>query len=1123
MQLISDYILHSPSDLITFMESPYASAMERRALFDISLSQQRDPADPILASLSQKGNEHEEAYADSLRDDGHDIFEIPRSGRETMHRLTVEAMRKGHDIIAQGYLKKHNFAGLSDFLYKVPGRSKFGDYHYEAWDTKLAKKVKPYFAMQLCCYSEMLAELQGIRPKEMVVVTGDNKEHRFRVDHFFTYYRNLKNAYLEFHKSDLSDLPSAVDSRSYGLWTQRALQELEKLQHLSLVANMRQSQIKTLNQHGILTMGQLAKHDGDKPANIGKETFARFKEQARLQISSKGKSTPDYEVVDHKKFEQPRGLNLLPPASPMDIYFDIEGYPLIDGGLEYLWGASYKIGDNRTTFKDFWAHDQDQEKRAFDAFMQWVWARWQADPSMHIYHYASYEVTAVRKLMGRYGIWEDEVDTLLRNHVFVDLYKLVRHGLIVGEPRYSIKNIEHLYRAARDTDVASGGDSVLVYEAWRENPDGLDWQSSKILNGIRDYNIDDCDSTLELTDWLRERQSEKDIPYKQPNKPGEMPPRIGVQEKYELRDNLLEVADEADDENLKSFYQTIAWSLEFHRRENKPVWWRYFDRMGQTELDLYDDYECLAGLARTKTEAFKATPKARNLVYEYEFDAHQPFKGSAKSFKAIEDDTQTLTTESDFSDLESGLIGLKAKNEPQLRLNVVPSDVISPKPIPSAIEDVAKRILENGPSEDAISDFLLRRAPRMSGRAGGAIVDPSKDLVAETVEAAQSLQNSYLCIQGPPGAGKTYTASRIIGALVKDGKKVGVASNSHKAITNLLVGASKYCKSENIRAHIVKGGGDKDDPDLELNGIVYTSSIRNFAATPGSVFGGTAWAFSNEDAVDAFDFLFIDEAGQVPVSNLIGMSRSTQNIIMMGDQMQLAQPSQGVHPGDSGDSILNYLLGEEQTIDEDMGIFLPITFRMHPDVTAVISEQVYEDRLRSAPYTKRHEVQILGPRITKKAGVCYIPVEHEGREQDSPEEVTEIRKIVKELIGSELWEKDGKPRKLSLDDILFIAPYNMQVRRLQEALGSEAKVGSIDKFQGQEAPVVIISMCTSDATQSARGLEFVFSKNRLNVAVSRAEALAIVVGHPDLAHTKVNSLRQMELVNFFAEIVERGK
>ena len=396
-------------------------------------------------------------------------------------------------------------------------------------------------------------------------------------------------------------------------------------------------------------------------------------------------------------------------------------------------------------------------------------------------------------------------------------------------------------------------------------------------------------------------------------------------------------------------------------------------------------------------------------------------------------------------------------------------------------------------------------------------------MLTSVIEAVRHLEGSYLCIQGPPGAGKTYTAKHIIARLLRDGKKVGIASNSHKAINNLLAGVADQVAAEGFPARLVKAQQGGDDELARRGDIELISGVRDLAISGALCFGGTAWAFASPLVRGEFDYLFVDEAGQVSVANLIGMSAATRNIVLMGDQMQLSQPIQGSHPGESGLSVLDYLLQGKATIPPDLGVFLPKTYRMHPDVCRVISEQVYDGRLGSDAATSGYVVQPKGPIIRKASGICFVPVEHEGNTQGSDEEAEIIRQIVRELIGTPVWPgEDGRPRTLTLRDILFVAPYNYQVNKLKAALGPGARVGSVDKFQGQEAPVVILSMCTSDAAESPRGIEFLFSKNRLNVAISRAQALAIVVANPKLATTAVTRLEQMEQVSFFAQLVSSG-
>lgn len=1119
MQHINSAWLFSPSDLTTFMESPYASAMERLRHVDPSVAGLMDPVDQLMARLQKKGVEHEKEIDRSLQEQGLDIVRIDGSTEEAAEK-TLAAMQEGREVILQGYLTRDNFGGYADYLVKVPGHSSLGDWHYEVWDSKLSHTVKPYFIVQICCYVDMLESVQGVKPKELAVKLGNGETERLPVANYYAYYKTLKKRFLSFHENFDGTHPDPAVSKAYGRWSQWAEKQLLEKDHLSQVARLTRTQIKNLEKAGIHTMTDLSETTVDRVPGMGEAVFKKAIKQASLQIASKGSEKPVYELLPHEEGSV-RGLALLPPASRNDVYFDIEGYPSIDGGLEYLWGNTYVDESGERCFKDFWAHDHAEEKVAFEAFIDWIFERWLEDPHMHVYHYANYEIAAIRKLMGRYGTREEQVDNLLRNNVFVDLYKVVSGGLMVGTPNYSIKSVELLYRGKRDTEVGNGADSIIVYEDWRENPDGTTWQTSKVLNDIRDYNIDDCDSTLELTEWLRKQQEGHGIQYLVPAGEGEKEIAEEVTEITKLRDTLLAEAQALKERDAQkaSLLEVLAWSLEFHRRENKPTWWRLFDRMGLSQHELYEDVDCLAGLTRTNTPATKtSTRKNAASLLEYQFDPDQEFKGTAKQFYVLgEDNLRVAVAEYLPGD---GLIVLRSTKELPDFMDLVPDEYVRPAPIPGAIQDVVMRLYDGDFPRCAITDFLTRSRPRITGNQEGPIVQNEDDLLAEVIDAAANLEGSTLCIQGPPGAGKTYTAKHIIGELLKRGKRVGISSNSHKAILNLLEGAARYCEESGIAGQFVKVGGDKDEAVYDLPNVSWVQKVTDNYL--GDCTGGTAWAFCNDDVVGQYDYLFIDEAGQVSVANLIGMSRSTKNIILMGDQMQLGQPIQGSHPGESGMSILEYLLEGHATIPEDLGVFLPKTYRMHPEVTKLVSAQVYEDRLSSAESAARHTVSVEGPTIRSRAGICYLPVEHEGNTQGSDEEAAAVQELVGELIGAEYWPEEvgGAPRIIGWEDILIVAPYNLQVNKLKAALGPQARVGSVDKFQGQEAPIVIMSMCASDAVDSPRGVEFLFSKNRLNVALSRAQALAIVVGHPELAHTPVTKPEQMELINFYCEVVE---
>ena len=1127
MYKVSEQFVYSPSDLCRFMSSPFASWVERYSIEVPDHNYVRDETDAMLGLLQDKGEAHEAGLLDEFRSQGRDIAVIDGESVEEKRRNTLVAMEAGAEIIFQACLQKLPFRGYADFLVRVPGDSRFGDYHYEVWDTKLSKTPKPYFAVQLCSYAEMLAEDQGCYAKDIAVALGSGELCRLPASDYLFYYQHLKHQFLQVEADfDPNEMPDPAESRSWGDWAGMAEQLLLDRDHLSQVATINRGQIKAIEKAGFFTASDLASTDVQAIPKITPSVFQRLKAQARIQKQSEGHDTPAFEVLVPAPGDA-KGLALLPPLSPMDVYFDIEGFPLIEGGLEYLWGNTYFDMQGERKFKDFWAHDSIQEKQTFQDFIHWVYERWQRDPSMHIYHYANYEIAACRRLMGRYGVCEHEVDELLRNEVFVDLYKIVRHGLLVGEPRYSIKNIEHLYRGKRQTEVGSGSDSVVVYEQWRENPDGDTWQTSKVLNDIRDYNIDDCDSTQELVDWLRKQQATYGIEYigKTTVEQTEIPEEVTA--RIQLRNELLARAEGERDDNPQQAMITelLAWLLEFHRRQEKPVWWRLFDRLGMTEDELVDDLDCIVLCERNDREPFKATPRARQFCFEYRFDTSQDFKEpriGGTMFLLGHDDLKVTLVEFDANE---GVLSVKAADEPPTVISLVPNDIVRASPIPESIEHVVRAYTEGGLGECAILDFLQRRAPRIKGHVDGVIVDESRgpSVLDQVIKQVLNLDNSYLCIQGPPGAGKTYTGKHLIAELVKQDKRIGICSNSHKAINNLLFCVAEHCRDEGVDAHCCCT--KETDPDeiaaLDIKVIANKDLANNLQ--PGCVLGTTAWGFARDDMAEQLDYLFVDEAGQVAVANLVAISRSTSNLVLKGDQMQLGQPVQGTHPGESGQSVLEYLLQEHATIPPELGVFLGTTFRMHPTVNQFISGAIYEGRLHTANGNEQQVVRVpegYKGLLNKEAGILFHSVEHEGNSQASEEEAAVIADMAHQLLGREFVDRDGKVGTIGWEHILFVAPYNHQVAILKQTLGDEAKIGSVDKFQGQEAPIVFLSLCASDIHEAPRGVSFLLDKNRINVAISRAQSLAIVVASPKLALDFHGNLEDMKLVNLFARLIE---
>lgn len=1146
MFLQNNQWIYSPSDLTTYMDSPFASWMTRYTMLHPQTRQFQDLNDTLAQTLQQKGFVHEAEVLQSIVQ-GKTVINIadtPWQGSDKFsahHAATVQAMQDGVEVIYQGALACGVFQGYSDFLLKVEGASRLGDYHYEVWDSKLALSVKPYFVVQLCCYAEMLWHIQGCLPDKIHVVLGSHTRESLRTTDYYYYYLALKERFL--HSQALfnpAQQPDPYDSRAYGNWSGYAEQWLQDQDHLCQIANITRNQVKKLGNAGINTCAELMAHQGSV-SKLNSIVLEKLQKQAQLQRDSQGLTQPKFELIAPETGAV-SALAQLPPASLNDVYFDIEGFPLIEGGLEYLWGNTYFDNQGCRQFKDFWAHTQQQEKAAFRDFIQWVYARWKADSSMHIYHYANYEIAACRRLMGRYGVCEFEVDQLLRHGVFVDLYKIVRGGLMIGASSYSIKKVEHLYRSARNTVVGDGGDSIVVYEQWRERwlagEAGSDWTQDATLSSIRDYNKDDCDSTQELVAWLRGQMAMAGIEHCATVQVDESEAVEEVTELSRLRDQLFERADAmaTTDPEQAALARLFGQCLEFHRREQKPMWWRMFDRMGAGIDELEDDADCLAYCQRTAFPAFKSTPRAKNLSYQYQFPPDQEWKQSAKNYYVLgEYDANgkllKVELEPEHSNIEAGLIVVRAKTEPPAIINLIPDEYVNADPIPAAIQAVAEKLLVEGAQKQAIYDFLLHTTPRITTLGTGAAIVSEKDPVKrlqQIIDAVVNLDHSYLTIQGPPGTGKTYTAKHIIARLLQANKRIGISSNSHKAINNLLFGVADYCQAKGIAAGFFCTSNTDEDRVAALDiTVLKNNKIISGLPAGACVVGSTAWGFSRDDLVEQFDYLFIDEAGQVAVANLIAMSRSASNLVIMGDQMQLGQPSQGTHPGQSGLSILDYLLGDTPAIPPHMGVFLDTTYRMHSAVNRFISAAIYDGKLLSDSSNDRQSLIVRPtagnpyPALTDSVnGIVFVPVVHEGNMAASEEEVAEIVRLVSVLQGGEYTDKDGVSRLVTMQDMLFVSPYNYQVSLLRRALGAQAKVGSVDKFQGQEAPIVFFSMCSSNADESPHGFEFLYNKNRINVAISRAQVLAIVVGNPALFCPAVNTIERMKQANLVSRLQE---
>jgi predicted RecB family nuclease len=1051
----------SPSDVTSYLACEHLTQLERQVALGRLVKPERD--DPEGELVKRKGLEHERAYLDSLRVAGRTVAEIelePDLDFERAARETEEALRAGVDVVFQGVFVDGDWRGVADFLERQ------ADGSYEAVDTKLARNAKPAHVLQLCFYTEQLARLQGRDPARMHVQLGSGERASFRPEEFGAYYRRVRARFLDFVSFDRETEPYPVAFCDWCDFRPLCDEWWERADHLSRAARLTRRHFRLLRDAGITTLAGLARSEGPVDG-IDPAILHRLREQAALQLAARETGRQDYRLVEPTPGT---GLALLPPPSRGDLFFDLEGNPFWDatGSLEYLWG--WTDADGR--FGALWARDRDEERRAFERFVDLVHARLAGDPALHVYHYASYETTVLRRLMGRYGTREREVDDLLRRGVFVDLYAVVRNGVRVSQPRYGLKNMEAFLELRRQAKVKEGGASIVMFEEWMRTGDDA------ILGQIAAYNEEDCRATHLLRDWLLERQREAlarfgSFPVPEPEQPSEERPEHA--ERAALRENLL-----AAGETL------AAELLAYHRREEKPVWWAFFDRIEKTPSELVEDADSIGCLEL----AGGPEPVKKSLAWTLTYPPQEHKIGAGQEVI----DPATGGGAGDVLSVDREERRLLLKRGPKFEDVPLPEALIPGGPFRTPLQKDALarlgRSLLAGDRRYPALESILRREPFPA---------PVQTTDLEQMKAlVLGLDGRHLFVQGPPGSGKTWTGGRLISHLLAEGKTVGVASMSHKAIHKLLEAVEEAGLSVPARKKASAG-----NPESFYPGEAIENVTDGEAAHGVPLVAGTAWLLCHQSFDGVLDYLFLDEGGQVSLADALAMGTCARNVVLLGDPNQLGQVLQGAHPGGTAVSVLEHLLGDETTIPENRGLFLERTYRLHPDVCAYVSEAFYGGRLESDERTAARTTPF-------GTGLRYLAVEHEGRRQESPEEAGRVAEEVERLLGAGM-----RPEQL-----IVVAPYNAHVNLLRQVVRRDVPVGTVDKFQGQEADVVLYSMASSSGEDIPRSLEFLFSRNRLNVAISRARCLAYLVASPRLLEVDAKTIGHMRLANALCRFVE---
>ncbi|MCL8207391.1 MAG: TM0106 family RecB-like putative nuclease [Actinomycetia bacterium] len=777
------------------------------------------------------------------------------------------------------------------------------------------------------------------------------------------------------------------------------------------------------------------------------------------------------------------------------------GDPFAEGGsLEYLWGW---VEADSGAYRCLWAHDPAAESEAFAAFVDRVTERLERWPDLHVYHYAAYEASALRRLAGRHGTREAEVDRLLRGGVLVDLYRVVRQALRASTESYSIKALEALYRPAKRTGaVRDAGASVVAYRAWRATGD------EALLEAIRAYNEDDCRSTAALRDWLEARREEAGLgPADRPApEDGEPPPRVREREARETAQAAGLMGHAAGDEAAA----VLAGLVGYHRREGRAAWHAHYRRLEATPEELLEDPEAIANLEPDRDEEG---------LWRFRFDPAQETKRRAGD-KVWDPATGRMAGVIRRLDPAAGVVALEPARDAPPPRHLIAEPPVGDAVVAAAVGRVAASVAAagwEGTPYRAAAALLRRRPPA----ALATMADFARDPVDAAVRCACAMDGGCLAVQGPPGTGKTHLGGALVAALLRAGRTVGVTAQSHKVIGQLLeavwrawgLGEPPPAVHKAPEAQAARLPGLETADDYARVARAFTRGARLVA--------GTAWLFARPEWDQRLDVLVIDEAGQFALADAVAAATAARSLVLLGDPRQLPQVVEGHHPPGAAVPALGHWLGERATMPAGHGLFLPVTRRLHPAIAAFVSAIAYEGRLASHPACEGQ--RIVGPPPWGGAGLRWIPVAHAGRATSSPEEADAVAWAVEQLLQCSWVGPDGVERPVTLDDVLVVAAFNAQVGRLEARLPRGARVGTVDRFQGQEAAVAIYSLAASDAEQVPRGLEFLLSLNRLNVAVSRARALAVLVCSSALLEAAPDDPDRLLLVNALCEFARRAQ
>lgn len=1164
MFALDDDIVISATDLTVALTCEYA--LLRRVDEVLERAPRLVTENAMRARAAVLGDVHEERVLAMLRERfGTGVVEIEpvaewtREELRRQHDATIAALVAGAPVVAQGGFFDGRFHGRADFLVRE-GEDEAGRPRYAVVDAKLARRAKGTAILQVAAYADQLLRA-GVPVAPLThlhlgndVVTDHSTRDSLAV---LGEVRSRVDVLLEQHTANEHQVAWGDDLITACGWCDYCADAIDAARDVRLVWGLRARTREALRAAGITTIDALADSEGSLEG-VNPAALERYRTQARMQVAQERAEAAGTTPAISARVHSLAPLDALPAPDPGDLFFDFEGDPMwVDDnrdewGLEYLFGILENPHEAAPEgrYVTFWAHDRPSEKQALLDFLGYLRERRAEHPGMHVYHYAFYEPAALRALGARHRVPREEIEEALET--FVDLYETVKRGVHVSQRSYSIKKLEPFYMGEhlRDVDgVTDGGASVVAYAEATELRDAGDlagWEER--LQALAEYNRYDCESTLRLRDWLLELRDEAHREGLQEavahavaalggdplmeldavEEPALLPePERGVR----LRENdvLARRVRARLEDDPDPALPLLAAALTYHRNEDEPFWKAHRVRLEAGAPDWFDERDVLdVHQAEAGPWELGQTGRwRRKLVLEGRLGAGSSIDAGAEVFcvyrpplphgmaaRAGQARATSYAALLSRARTESGLDVLEVRErldqgvQPHslMPMLVAPGAPPRTSTLVEAIGAVARGVLgDSEPIAAAALDLLRRTPPRQrNGR-----------LPADVTAALLDSDDSYVAVQGPPGTGKTMLGAEVVARLVREhGWRVGVVAASHTVVEHML----ERVLAAGVPAELVAkrgGGGDW----RRLGGTGHLDFVNG--SEGGCVLGGTTWDFANRNRVPvaALDLLVIEEAGQYALANTLAAGTAARRLLLLGDPQQLPQVSQGRHPAPVDRSALGWLMDGADVLPAHLGFFLDRSWRMHPELCTAVSELSYAGRLHSAPPAAARHLEGLAP------GVHEVLVEHRGNLARSPEEAAAVVAQIQGLLGR-AWTDERGQRPLAQRDVIVVAAYNAQVQTIREQLDAAGltavPVGTVDRFQGQEAAVVVLSLAASTAREAARGLRFLLDRNRINVALSRGQWAAVIVRSPALTRAMPTAPRELADLAAFLRIGEHA-